>query len=224
MGGSLVKYLAKFRDLAIDSTFIDDDGDICRKVDPGNAKTPYCAPGFNVGFRHNEDVMPVPRCYRLKQAERWLIIGASDDCDALRIARRTDFTAKPSGLQIWDGMEFVACTDADSSKSREPFVNAPLREVNRLVREYNSELIDTGMTDPNDWTVSIRERKPCPWEPRAELISCTFSYRGSDAEALTDVPMDTGITEDELKLWLAQDTEQFAQSESARAMQEGPMG
>lgn len=101
-------YHTKFRDLAIGAKFLDEDGDLCHKVDSNNAKTPYCAPGFLCGFRHNEEVTPQPFCYRLKQPNGWMLIGADDTGDAMRIARANQFWSKETDLQVWNGEEFVS--------------------------------------------------------------------------------------------------------------------
>ena len=45
-----------FEELPIGAHFYDGDGDLCRKVDPTNAKTPYCAAGFVAGFSPKERV------------------------------------------------------------------------------------------------------------------------------------------------------------------------
>ena len=45
-----------FEELPIGAYFYDGDGDLCRKVDQHNAKTPYCAPGFLAGFSPKERV------------------------------------------------------------------------------------------------------------------------------------------------------------------------
>lgn len=43
--------------------------------------------------------------YRAKGRYGWIMIGAKDDADALREARRS--TDTPTDLQVWDGVNYV---------------------------------------------------------------------------------------------------------------------
>ena len=45
--------------------------------------------------------------YRCKGAYGWIMIGAADDADAMRQARRSSNTARHEDLQVWDGARYV---------------------------------------------------------------------------------------------------------------------
>jgi hypothetical protein len=46
--------------------------------------------------------------YRARSPFGWIMIGARDDADAMREARRS--TANPTDLQVWDGQRYVSVT------------------------------------------------------------------------------------------------------------------
>lgn len=53
--------------------------------------------------------------YRCRSAYGWIMIGAADDADAMRQARRSSNTARNEDLQVWDGARYVpASADAEN--------------------------------------------------------------------------------------------------------------
>lgn len=62
-----------------------------------------------------------------------------------------------------------------------------------------------GRTNPEDWTVNIQSRKPAPYKTPVvcELITFTFAHCDGESETLADCPFESGISEDGLKMWLA---------------------
>ena len=45
--------------------------------------------------------------YRAKSPYGWIMIGAANDADALKEARRSNETVQESDLQIWNGREYA---------------------------------------------------------------------------------------------------------------------
>lgn len=58
-----------------------------------NADIPMAAPGLI--------------SYRCKSPYGWIMIGATNDDDAMNEARRSSPSAKRSDLEIWNGTEYV---------------------------------------------------------------------------------------------------------------------
>lgn len=57
--------------------------------------------------------------YRYKGPKGWIMIGASDDADALREAARSTEAPDPKLLQVWTGGAYVAClTDSRNSSDK----------------------------------------------------------------------------------------------------------
>jgi hypothetical protein len=54
--------------------------------------------------------------YRCKNPSGWTMIGARDDADALREARRSDDKADPKNLEIWNGNAYVPCELAKATQ------------------------------------------------------------------------------------------------------------
>lgn len=47
--------------------------------------------------------------YRCKTHFGWVMIGATNDDDAMSEAKRSSFTASRENLQVWDGFHYVPC-------------------------------------------------------------------------------------------------------------------
>ena len=47
------------------------------------------------------------KSYRCKGRFGWIMIGATDDSDAMREARRSDESASADQLQVWDGVRYI---------------------------------------------------------------------------------------------------------------------
>lgn len=61
---------------------------------------------------HNRPLAAAPfNSYRCKGRYGWVMIGAMNHADAMREAKRS--TDKPADLEVWDGAEYVAATDAN---------------------------------------------------------------------------------------------------------------
>lgn len=58
-------------------------------------------------------------------------------------------------------------------------------------------------TNPADWTVTDIQRTEAQYDSRVDLVSFTFSYQGGPAERLEAIPMERGITEEQICNWLA---------------------
>lgn len=58
-------------------------------------------------FTERPCAAPGLKSYRCRSLYGWIMIGARDDLDALREARRTNQKARPEDLQEWDGQRYV---------------------------------------------------------------------------------------------------------------------
>lgn len=54
--------------------------------------------------------------YRCKGRFGWIMVGARDDADALREARRTRADADWSHLEVWDGLKYSPIGRSDEAQ------------------------------------------------------------------------------------------------------------
>lgn len=63
--------------------------------------------------------------YRCKGRYGWIMIGANDDLDALKEARRSSSEAKAEDLQVWDGKSYVDCQLNEPDENQAFATNRP---------------------------------------------------------------------------------------------------
>lgn len=67
--------------------------------------------------------------YRAKGRFGWIMIGAKDDADALREARRTSPDVTADALQVWDGQKYVPIASARDAEGIVPSTTETLQPV-----------------------------------------------------------------------------------------------
>ena len=141
--------------------------------------------------------------YRCKNSFGWTMIGATDDADAMKQAKRSDPKARSEDLQRWDGASYVPC----QAKSSPQMANDLYRAAggNALMGVFlfsQGTRITTAQADsqkPVQFCVGDRTWIQCPAGIADALDVLKAQVREIDNQGMrhSDLPEDWGVIANE---------------------------